>query len=298
MKNVKKILFLLTAVLLVVSFVSCAKEVKVDPVKEAAMLYFAEKPDHSYMMDETDLIAKVKAGEEMFIIDIRMAADYEKDHIKGSVNAFFGPELAKVLTLIPSDMPVVIYCYSGQTAGQAVALLNIAGFNAKSVKYGYKFGLAKTPGFEEVIETTVNEWDRSVNTSINPDILAAVQNYFNTVETNIPKHNIILEPDAMKAFESKDPAYAFVDVRSAKDFTTAHITGAVNIPYAKGMETQFSSLPMDKKLIVNCYSGQTAGQTIAILRLLGYDALSLKGGMGTPKNAPMGWVNNNYPLGD
>ena len=42
--------------------------------------------------------------------------------------------------------------------------------------------------------------------------------------------------------------------------------------------------------------GQTAGQTTAILRLLGYDAVSLNGGVGVGVNAPLGWANQGFEL--
>ena len=45
----------------------------------------------------------------------------------------------------------------------------------------------------------------------------------------------------------------------------------------------FSELPSGK-LIVACYSGQTAGQTTAVLRMLGHDAVSLHYGMA------VGWI--------
>jgi rhodanese-related sulfurtransferase len=44
------------------------------------------------------------------------------------------------------------------------------------------------------------------------------------------------------------------------------------------MEAGFADLPSGK-LVVACYSGQTAGQTVAIMRELGYNAVSLKSGM-------------------
>ena len=49
-------------------------------------------------------------------------------------------------------------------------------------------------------------------------------------------------------------------------------------------------LPKDKKIIVVCYTGQTAGQVVSILRLLGYDACSLKGGMVN------GWMKDQMPI--
>lgn len=49
-------------------------------------------------------------------------------------------------------------------------------------------------------------------------------------------------------------------------------------------------LPKDKRIIVVCYTGQTAGQTVGILRLLGYDACSLMGGMVN------GWLKSDMPF--
>ncbi|MCJ7688748.1 MAG: sulfurtransferase, partial [Clostridiaceae bacterium] len=40
----------------------------------------------------------------------------------------------------------------------------------------------------------------------------------------------------------------------------------------------------------------TAGQTVAGLKMLGYDAVSLNGGMGTDSNAPSGWANKGFPV--
>lgn len=52
--------------------------------------------------------------------------------------------------------------------------------------------------------------------------------------------------------------------------------------------------PADKRIIVYCYSGQTSGQTVAILRLLGYDAVSLHSGMGVGRTGDRGWANEGF----
>jgi len=88
----------------------------------------------------------------------------------------------------------------------------------------------------------------------------------------------------------------FLSIRKAEDFGSGHIESAINIPFGKGMEQSFSQLPEDKKIIVYCYTGQTAGQTVAILRLLGYDAVSLNSGMGMPVTGETGWANKGFPV--
>ena len=81
-----------------------------------------------------------------------------------------------------------------------------------------------------------------------------------------------------------------LDIRKVDDYAVSHIEGAVNMPFAKGMQEKFVDLPKDKKIIVTCVSGQTAGQTIAVLRALGYNAISLKFGM------KFGWIAEEYPV--
>ncbi|PIE54630.1 MAG: sulfurtransferase [Dethiosulfovibrio peptidovorans] len=77
--------------------------------------------------------------------------------------------------------------------------------------------------------------------------------------------------------EKKSPLY-LLDIRKPEDYAEDHIEGAVNIPWADVGDV-LDELPKDKKIIVICYSGQTAGQTVALLKLLGFDCCSLKGGM-------------------
>jgi rhodanese-related sulfurtransferase len=77
------------------------------------------------------------AGNDPFIISVRKPEDYAKGHIPGAVNIGF-TELAQKETLseIPSDRPVVVYCYTGHTGSQATALLNILGYDATNLLFG------------------------------------------------------------------------------------------------------------------------------------------------------------------
>ena len=85
-------------------------------------------------------------------------------------------------------------------------------------------------------------------------------------------------------------AYQIVDLRSAADYAKGHIEGAINIPFGKGMQVNFSKLPKDKTLILQCYSGQTASQTMAALEVMGYESYNLSGGMNN------GWLANGKAL--
>lgn len=237
--------------------------------------------------------------EDMFILDIRQEDVYNEGHIKGAVNAPWGTAISDNLEKLPMDKTIMVYCYTGQTAGQAVATLNIAGFDAKSVNLGWNLGIAKVDGVDDVIETTANEFTDAKST-VDPTIKAAIEDYYKGLEalkgTTYANYKIS-EEDTKELVDSNDENTFILSIRSADDFAKEKIEGAINIPWGKGMEKEFGKLPKDKKIIVYCYTGQTAGQAVAGLRLLGFDAVSLNGGMGTPANAPSGWINKGFSSG-
>lgn len=268
------------------------------PVELAVNAYFENLPEHIYKISQKDFVQMVKDGEDMFILDIRSAEDYGKGHVQGAVNAPWGTAISDNLKNIPSDKPVFVYCYSGQTAGQAVHTLNVAGFDARSVNLGWNFGISKVEGIESITTTDVTAFGDAV-TEIDPEIQAALDTYYaglaDVKETTFKDYKI--SEDSLKSLlDSGDDSIYLLSIRSQEDYDKGHIAGAELLPYEKGMNAGFDALPKDKTIVVYCYSGQTAGQTTAALRLLGYDAVSLNGGMGVEANSPLGWTNKGYAV--
>jgi rhodanese-related sulfurtransferase len=266
--------------------------VKVNTVEAAANAYFAEFPG-SRALPFAKITPKIDAGENMMFLDIRSAEDYAKGHIKGAVNAPWGPAIAASLDWLPDDVTVYVNCYTGQTAGQAISVLNTAGIKAESIQYGWNLGISKTEGFESYIDTTPVAAPESSGVKYDADVRTAVEAYFNVIPDK--GSNIWPASKVKEAIDAEEDIF-ILSVRQAADYEKGHVPGAVNIPYGKGMQESFSQLPKDKTVVVYCYSGQTAGQTVGILRLLGYDAVSLKSGMGTPVTAPNGWMNEGFPV--
>ena len=298
----KKALIMVLMITLAVTFAVAKGQqgttaVGADSLEAAATAYFAEYPEGGYIIKEDVFIDKVKAGESMTVIDIRQPDVYAAGHIKGAVNLPWGPAIAEGLSSIPQEGNVYVYCYSGQTAGQTVALLNVAGIPAKSVRYGWNLGISKVEGYEAATDTA----DASLSGSydIDPAISEAFAEYYGGLaglKGTVFANNKVSEDNAKSIFDAQDEDVVFVSIRRTEDYAAGHIEGAINVPYGSGMNENFADLPGDKKLIVYCYSGQTAGQTVGILRLLGYDAVSLNSGMGTSMTAPAGWMNKGYPV--
>lgn len=322
MNRLKKILMLALALMLVFSISACGD--KKEPAKDGMDLtkneasnetatkteseavdmanlvddYYANMPKHIYKIKQDEFVQMVKDGADMTVLDIRGAKDYAEGHIKGAVNLPWGAAISDNLTKIPKDKPLMVYCYTGQTAGQAVATLNIAGFDARSVNLGWNLGIAKVDGVADVTTTEEATLTEDV-TEIPEGIQTALSDYYEglaKVKDTKYKNYKVSEDDLKAMVEGKDDSIYLLSIRSAEDFGKGHIEGAQNIPFGKDMAKSFNTLPKDKVIVVYCYTGQTAGQTTATLRLLGYDAVSLNGGMGMDANAPMGWLNKGCPV--
>jgi rhodanese-related sulfurtransferase len=264
-------------------------------VEEAATSYFADY-ESSNIVPSTTVFEAMDDGEDMFILDIRQPDVYAEGHLKGAVNVPWNADLGNVIDYLPMDKPIYVNCYTGQTAGQATSVLRMAGFNVMSIKYGYVLGISKTEGYEGYIETEANEMAMDTMNEIAPAMKTAVVEYFQDMAVSEIKNNIISSTSLNEKLQAADDSIFVLSIRQPDAYAEGHIPTAINIPWAAGMNEQFNTLPRDKTIVVQCYSGQTAGQTVGVLRFLGYDAVSLKSGMGTEVTAPSGWANEGFEV--
>jgi len=87
----------------------------------------------------------------------------------------------------------------------------------------------------------------------------------------------------------KNPNYIVLDVRERDEYNSGHLENAINIPMSE-LKNKFRSLPSDKTIIINCYSGKRSLLALNFLKDQGYDNLiNLKGGI-------MAWINEGYPV--
>lgn len=261
------------------------------------MNYFKDYDSAKIMKSVADFFKAIDAGEEMFILDVRQADAYAEGHIKGAVNMPFGSAVAEGLSLIPDDRQVYVYCYTGQTASQVVALLNVAGKTAANVQKGYTNGISQEAGFEKYIDKVAVPTPTE-KYAVEPEFQAAIDKYFADVAaaagTAFASFNF-KAASLKEVLDAKDGSYVVYSIRKAEDYAKGHIPTAINNPFGAGMQEKFSELPKDKTIIVQCYTGQTASQTMAILRLLGYNAYSLHGGIGSVESKA-GWLGAGYEV--
>lgn len=76
--------------------------------------------------------------EGYYIVNYWPVDHYNVGHIPGAVQYTPRSDLKSTtyLKTLPTDKPIVIYCYTGQTSAQVVAFLRVLGYDAKSLLYG------------------------------------------------------------------------------------------------------------------------------------------------------------------
>ncbi|MDD4775512.1 MAG: rhodanese-like domain-containing protein [Syntrophomonas sp.] len=254
-------------------------------IQQVADKYFTNMGADVYKISEADLKAKLDAGDTSFLlIDIRSAEDYAKSHIKGAVNIPFA-KMGEYLDKLPADREIIEYCYTGQTAGQTVAIMNMYGLKAKSVNLGFASGWVGKNNFP--VDTAPVEFKPATNVAKpDPAIAKILTEYFTKMPMDVHKIN---SKDLQAKIDKGEPMQV-VDLRSAEDFAKGHIKGAINIPF-KEVNKHFNEFAKDKPVYVYCYTGQTAGQTVAVLHVIGISqAYSLHGGW------DLGWMADKMPV--
>jgi len=98
-------------------------------------------------------------------------------------------------------------------------------------------------------------------------------------------------------YQKKD--YFLIDLRSEKEYKKMHIKGSKNIFWINILdEKNIKKLPKDKPIFLICYVGHTSSQVLTLLKLLGYNVISIKYGYGLSpiQGVPVaGWLDYGLP---
>ncbi|MFO7618946.1 MAG: rhodanese-like domain-containing protein [Thermoplasmata archaeon] len=232
-----------------------------------------------------DNLADGNTANDPFVLDIRGATDYATGHIPTAVNVpfrdVFKPEN---LPKLPTDRQIVVVCYTGHTASQTTALLNVAEYDAVTLKFGFEGwasgGMAFNATKDRVNGATVTV--ASTATAVTPTLvyssqMAVTANDYMAANKAPTMAASVLQTNLGDGNASNDPF--ILDIRSAADYAAGHISGAVNIAFRDVFkDANFALLPTDIQIVVVCYTGHTASQTTALLGICGYNSVTLKFG--------------------
>lgn len=89
--------------------------------------YMAAAPLRSYTIQTFTDLKSLRHDKKMpYVLDVRLASDWEKVHINGSYNVPLH-ELRENIDLLPQDQPIWVHCASGYRASIAASLIDRSG---------------------------------------------------------------------------------------------------------------------------------------------------------------------------
>jgi rhodanese-related sulfurtransferase len=112
--------------------------------------------------------------------------------------------------------------------------------------------------------------------------------------------NYITPIDFYNKYYLKNKDYYLIDLRSREEYKKGHIKGSKNIYWLNILEKKnLDKIPKNKPIFLICYVGHTSSQILTLLKMLGYNVISIKYGYGISpiKNVPIaGWLDYGLPI--
>ncbi len=227
---------------------------------------------------------------QVYIMDIRSAADFATGHIANAHNVAFADILTHIKGItLANYTKVAIVCYTGQTAAYAASLLRIMGYDKV---YSMKWGMCSwNSAFAGKWNTAITNGNAYASQFVTTATEKGAKGVMPTLTTGKTTGQEILEARlAVLLTEGFTPASisnqaVFADLTAnyilnywpANHYALGHIPGAMQYTPKEAIKyaVDLTTLPTGKPVIVYCYTGQTSAFLAAYLRLLGYNAKSL-----------------------
>lgn len=231
------------------------------------------------------------AAGKVLAIDIRSDTDFAAAHIEGAVNLTAGAVRDYLDTEDLSAYDEIhIVCYTGQTASWLTSLLQLAGY--KDV-YSMKWGMSGWHSdFDKWTSNTNSDKATlfvatSTDKAAEGDLPILTTGFEAGVDIFEARFDAVLAEGFGAAAVSQGDVYGNLGDYyiinywpNAEYIDPGHIDGAMQYTPNEDLQldTYLKSLPTDQPIAVYCYTGQNSARIAAYLRLMGFDAKSLKFG--------------------
>ncbi|NQT76842.1 MAG: rhodanese-like domain-containing protein [Bacteroidetes bacterium] len=292
--------FMLTLVVSAFILASCSKSDDEDPNPPTPVVAFEVLKDYmiasnldvnvvidSWIIDAAGVNAK--GSDDFYIIDLRSQEDFDLGHIADAVNSTLGGILTAAEA---ATKPILVVCYTGQSAGHGVIALRLSGHtDAKVLKWGMSGWRADLSGpwASNVSDTAIGHanWEVPPGTITDPVEFDApvIESSFTSGPDILAERVDEMLANGFSGIPAIDvltaPADFFVNNYWAADdvVTYGNITGAYRLsPFTLADDT-YKNLDPSKTIVSYCWTGQTSSMLTAYFWVLGYDAKSLKFGV-------------------
>ncbi len=293
----KKLLWILNILILAILVTGCQKEEEIDESEVLAAYLESSTSPLGKDFVNSDLPTIMSAEElntlnvtnQVYIIDLRSAADFATGHIKNAHNVALADIVTHMGTVNEASYTkIAIVCYTGQTAGYAASLLRLLGH---SKVFSLKWGMCSWHA------DFASRWNNAISNTYATQFVATntdkgANGAMPVLTTGKTTGQEILEARVSALLsEGFTPAtvtaatvfgnpsgYYIVNYWPAAQYADpGHIPGAIQYTPKETLKlsADLKTLPTDKPIVVYCYTGQTSAFIAAYLRLLGYDAKSL-----------------------
>ncbi len=224
--------------------------------------------------------------DDYLVLDLRSAEHFSAtpNPISGAVNTTLATMFDDVAN---ATKPVLVTCYSGQTASYAHTLLNLKGIEAYTMKFGMSWH-----------DVSLDKWTVKCSEKNAGDLVTtaspALPSFdYPELDTGEKDAEDILDARIDEAIAYWGAALVGADdvIAAADDYNIinywpeadylgyGHIDGSYQVtPGTISMDENLSVFDPEGGNIFYCYTGQTAAASIAYLKVIGYDAQSIKYG--------------------
>lgn len=226
---------------------------------------------------------------DYYVMDIRAVADYEKGHVAGAINSSLGTVIADAAA---STKPILVVCYTGQSASHATVALRLSGYpTAKVLKWGmsgWRADLASpwlaNSGDNGNIGVGHTNWTTSSTATLETFNAPEWTSTATTPAEILAERVTLMTTEGFKGVASADVLAAPTDFYINNYWAEAdvdhygHINSAYRVQPLSLANDEFKYYNPAKTVITYCWTGQTSSMVTAYLTVLGYDAKSLKYG--------------------
>jgi rhodanese-related sulfurtransferase len=90
--------------------------------------YFMSMPAGYYTISTVEALKAIMANRRPLLVDVRSPSEYQSGHIPGAINIPL-QTLARNLSQIPTERPVVLYCSTGYRSAMGVMTLHLLNYD-------------------------------------------------------------------------------------------------------------------------------------------------------------------------
>lgn len=232
-----------------------------------------------------------KGTDAYYIIDIRSQEVFDESRIEGAVHGSLGTILEDAAL---ADNPILVVCYTGQSASHAVIALRLSGYtDAKVLKWGMSgWNSSLSAPWNDAVGNTAVEYASSwaaapgnITSSIVFSTLPNIQSTSSDGATILAERVAAMIANGFSGILNTDVLANPTDYFINNYWTEADVVEYGNIqpayrlnPFTLADET-YKNLDPSKTIVSYCWTGQTSSMLTAYLHVLGYDSKSLKFGV-------------------